>query len=267
MKVKVINLSVTSTPQQIAANGPTEGTVDSKHDGSSRLSPRQTAWVIDDALTAEFLEMVDRFRRSLALDTKRPTVKRRFFSSAKQCPAIREGLVAAVQSAISTSTSLILNYNSKTDELMAKKRNKLEVSGEGLQSNEQTPSDQTNKKDDPSNDTLQLHILAYMRFLEYDQVGGRLDPHTDGNKICEDTGRQSTHTMLLYLRDCDSGGETVLLEKDNPPRVVEAVQPLRGRILLFPHPTLHEGASTVDVPKLCLRAEISLMEGCVATSK
>ena len=170
----------------------------------------QTAWVIDDALNDDFLRVVDQFRQSLPLDAKRPTVKRRFFSSAKLCPEIRVGLVDAVKAGISTSS-------------------------------------------------LKVHILAYMRFLEYDAAGGRLDPHTDGNKRCEDTNLQSTHTLWLYWRDCSTGRETVLFDKSkDPPTMIEAVKPVSGRILLFPHPTLHEGASTVDVPKLCLRAEVSL---------
>lgn len=205
---------------------------------------KSTAWVIDDSLTDEFLLQVHEFRLGLPLDAKRPTVKRRFFSSAKQCPAIREGLQEAVRSAIGgwpSSPSVCASLPSH-------------------EGNQQTG---LLRQDGTCCDNLQVHILAYMRFLEYDQVGGRLDPHTDGNKVCEDTGLPSTHTMLLYLSDCHVGGETVLLApsvpKDTSTReIVTAVKPRVGRILLFPHPTWHEGAPTVDVPKLCLRAEVAL---------
>ena len=221
-----------------------------------------TAWVIDDALGQNFLTMVNTFRESLPLDTKRPTVKRRFFSSAKQCPMIRQGLAQAMESAIGggdggAGTKLFLQ--SKESKYLPAVDN-----------------DSVGKKQ-----ALQIHVLSYMRFLEYDQVGGSLDPHTDGNKVCDETGLQSTHTMLLYLRDCVVGGETVLLrvvDKTNTRTtttdtttngrrgghsrvalVVEAVKPVVGRILLFPHPIWHEGRPTVDIPKLCLRAEVSLV--------
>jgi 2OG-Fe(II) oxygenase superfamily len=190
---------------------------------------KRTAWVIDDSLTDEFLLLVNEFRLSLPLDAKRPTVKRRFFSSAKQCPTIREGLQKAVRFAI--ASRIVASSSSQEEKKLP-----------GL---------------DCHDDNLEVHILAYMRFLEYDQVGGCLDPHTDGNKVCEDTGLPSTHTMLLYLSDCHVGGETILLAKDTRV-IVQAVKPRVGRILLFPHPTWHEGAPTVDVPKLCLRAEVAL---------
>jgi 2OG-Fe(II) oxygenase superfamily len=199
-------------------------------------SSKSTAWVIDDSLPDEFLRKVNEFRLALPLDAKRPTVKRRFFSSAKQCPAIREGLQEAVRSAIGLPTQRSVCANQET-----------ELTSHGTCCHK-----------------LEVHILAYMRFLEYDQVGGCLDPHTDGNKVCEDTGLSSTHTMLLYLRDCEVGGETILLApsfmpKDTSTRgIVKAVKPQVGRILLFPHPTWHEGAPTVDVPKLCLRAEVAI---------
>jgi 2OG-Fe(II) oxygenase superfamily len=260
MKVKTIDLSSTlpeasrSTTTGLPENGPI-----------SRWNPSQMAWVIDDALEDEFLELVDDFRLSLALDTKRPTVKRRFFSSAKQCPAIREGLLAGIRAAISVPQREDDTVTSchGIDPALEEKVETLDLSG-GNFSNSSHSNTINNESISFQMENTQLHILAYMRFLEYDQVGGRLDPHTDGNKICEDTGKQSTHTMLLYLRDCSCGGETVLFEttnkKHNPQRI-EAVQPRRGRILLFPHPTLHEGAPTVDVPKICLRAEVSLTLG------
>ncbi|CAB9515674.1 Oxidoreductase, 2OG-Fe(II) oxygenase family [Seminavis robusta] len=215
MRVKQIYISpATGTGTTVSDEGSSATSSKPPH------STTGSAWIIDDVLTDDFLQAVHEFRLSLPLDAKRPTCKRRFFSSAKQCPGIRDGLLEAIQTA--------LNHHSRQ--------------------------------------SYHVHVLAYMRFLEYDQVGGRLDPHTDGNKVCEDTGLQSTHTMLLYLRDCQAGGETILFEPKTQ-KVLEAVQPRLGRILLFPHPTLHEGAPTIDVPKLCLRAEVSLHWTTLATTR
>ena len=261
---------------------------------------KEMAWVIDGALSDSFMTLVNEFRLSLPLDAKRPTVKRRFFSSAQSCPKIREALTTGIESALiysceaqsaSGSESMNSNVNEATSPCT---KNEAAVDGsfldnqfEKLQVGNKTIATAPDfvKKNNP----LQVHVLAYMRFLEYDTVGGRLDPHTDGNKICEDTQLQSTHTMLLYLRDCERGGDTLLLEpgvaankkqslansctnssektaralqqqqqQQQQPRIIEAVQPRHGRILLFPHPVLHEGSPVVDVPKLCLRAEVAL---------
>lgn len=268
------------------------------------MSNKGIAWVIDGALSDEFMSFVDEFRLSLPLDDKRPTVKRRFFSSAQSCPSIREGLTKGIESAllqyggsssesgrITTQSagstplpkSISAYENDEKDDEATSTNSSLDTQLNGLQVDEKIYTASPCFVKEAS--ILRVHILAYMRFLEYDTVGGRLDPHTDGNKVCEDTQLQSTHTMLLYLRDCKRGGETVLLEpaattgnlkqagskskinttkldtagsQQRDPRIVEAVQPQYGRILLFPHPILHEGAPVVDVPKLCLRAEVTL---------
>jgi hypothetical protein len=109
------------------------------------------------------------------------------------------------------------------------------------------------------------HFFRYQRFLEYTKERSGLDPHTDGTKVCDDTKCVSTHTLSLYLTNCTAGGETLLLkqcsycleQKDN---LIYATQPKRGRVLLFPHSTSHAGASVVDVPKICLRAEVYLKD-------
>ena len=36
------------------------------------------------------------------------------------------------------------------------------------------------------------------------------------------------------------------------------VQPLRGRLFLFPHKQAHAGAACISTPKIMLRAEVSL---------
>lgn len=207
------------------------------------MTKHHVAWVIDESLSEDFMSMVHDVRLSLPLDAKRPTVKRRFFSAAKERPAIIEGLQRAVQTAI--------QYDEPT---LTEQLNQ----GENPQMDDQATTTTGITKE-----RVKVHVLSYMRYLEYDKIGGRLDPHTDGNKVCEETGHRSTHTLLLYLRDCHRGGETVLLESSKKkgeasPVVVEAIQPRLGRILLFPHAIWHEGAPTEDVPKICLRAEVCL---------
>ena len=57
--------------------------------------------------------------------------------------------------------------------------------------------------------------LPNMRFLNYSLAGSSSPPHVDLSRRTKD-GRRSTHTFLLYLTDCDRGGETRLLRCVNP---------------------------------------------------
>jgi len=100
-----------------------------------------------------------------------------------------------------------------------------------------------------------------MRFLHYTQPGSILAPHVDLCRVDQDTQQRSTHTFILYLTDCDEGGETSLLggvsgEKRND--ILASVQPKMGRLLLFPHACPHEGNEVVHVPKSLLRGEVIL---------
>jgi hypothetical protein len=269
MKVKCVALS--------SDGSVVVGQSSTRSNGSSRVD--NLAWVIDECLSDEFLALIHEVRHSLPLDAKRPTCKRRFFSAATECPTIIDGIKNAVETAISTSpwsVSIGSGGNEKRDNEQDSESFKTDEKEPSLDSLEEKNEirAQDKKHSDCEEDSycyVQAHVLAYMRFLEYDEVGGHLDPHTDGNKVCEDTGKRSTHTLLLYLSHCETGGETILFaandsksthkkEKQNnlPAVLVEAVQPRVGRILLFPHATLHEGAATVDVPKICLRAEVCL---------
>ncbi|CAE7246332.1 ASB2 [Symbiodinium necroappetens] len=102
--------------------------------------------------------------------------------------------------------------------------------------------------------------MPHMRFLHYADVGGGLPPHLDLVRT-DEKGRRSTHTFILYLSDCSGGGgETVLLHRmeDNAEAVLAAVEPRRGRLLLFPHLCPHLARPTVVVPKLLLRGEVRL---------
>ena len=207
------------------------------------------AYVIDSALDEETLRWIDTFRLSLTLDSKRPTVDRRFFA---------DGPIQESKGGPAPPYLLSLDPNRP----MA---NVLEVA---IQQAMISSTDQAKFGG--------CHVFRYQRFVEYTLVGSKLDPHTDGTKICDDTKKTSTHTLLLYLTDCEVGGETVLLKectKDLHPPLVDgsegrdkdnavviyATQPRRGRILLFPHAAPHAGAMVKSVPKICLRAEISLL--------
>jgi len=67
--------------------------------------------------------------------------------------------------------------------------------------------------DDDKNSVV-VHCNKYLRYLEYKTVGGKLLPHRDGFKVCEDTGTKSTHTLLLFLSDCKLGGETLIMDDE-----------------------------------------------------
>ena len=141
-----------------------------------------------------------------------------------------------------------------------------------------------------------------MRYLAYRHAGGVLPPHID---LCrsettystltdadDDADAElshtitSTHTFLLYLTTCDSGGETALLrclprpppspmplsekkrrklelemererERMGPQNVIASVTPTRGRLLCSPHACPHEGRLVECVPKVGVGGEMS----------
>ena len=213
------------------------------------------AYVIDSALDENTLRWIDEFRLSLPLDSKRPTVDRRFFADGPPGPSYP------------TDTSPPLHAHRPMSHILetAIRRTLAETCQDGDESS------------DSNQPQLDCHVFRYQRFLEYTRLGSKLDPHTDGTKICDDTKRTSTHTLLLYLTDCEVGGETILMSEcskeipippndngnnnnkyTNVPLVLYPTQPRRGRILLFPHLTPHAGAGVVSPPKICLRAEVCI---------
>ena len=148
-------------------------------------------------------------------------------------------------------------------------------------------------------------VLPAMRFLRYQLDGSCSPPHVDLTKtaaardylyhdedeLTEDFAttpesertpedieehdvavQRSTHTFIIYLTTCDTGGETALLrsvrydhiEENDDVRAINtiaAVKPVRGRLLFFPHNHPHEGRAVV-IPqggghqKLLLRGEM-----------
>ena len=103
-----------------------------------------------------------------------------------------------------------------------------------------------------------LSIFEHIRFLNYEQAGGVLPPHVDLCRIDEKSGLRSTHTFILYLTDCEYGGETALLQELRNPKVLLVTRPKRGRALIFPHFCPHAGLEVVTAPKLLLRGEVIL---------
>lgn len=60
--------------------------------------------------------------------------------------------------------------------------------------------------------SLPLKAFPHMRFLLYQEAGGNLPAHVDLTRTCPITKTVSTHTFIIYLTDCQQGGETVLLQ-------------------------------------------------------
>jgi hypothetical protein len=106
----------------------------------------------------------------------------------------------------------------------------------------------------------QVMVFPHMRFLHYAHPGSVLAPHVDLSRT-DLFGNCSSHTFILYLNDCESGGETSLLgdlSVADRNEILAKVSPRRGRLLLFPHCCPHEGNGVVDVPKVLLRGEVKL---------
>lgn len=101
-------------------------------------------------------------------------------------------------------------------------------------------------------------VFPHMRFLHYAYPGTSLAPHVDLCRVDSETGKRSTHTFILYLQDCESGGETALLDDLSGTSTLALVEPRKGRLLLFPHSCPHEGKQVVTVPKILLRGEVCL---------
>jgi len=93
-----------------------------------------------------------------------------------------------------------------------------------------------------------------MRFIEYD-VGGYIAAHQDGVKFDTKTGKQSTTSFLLYLKDTCEGGTTDFLDCPEG-EVLHSVEPRRGWILIFPHSALHEGTGVGADAKFLLRGDL-----------
>lgn len=105
----------------------------------------------------------------------------------------------------------------------------------------------------------QVSVFPHMRFLCYKDNGICLAKHVDLIRQHPFDDIRSTHSFLLYLSDCEEGGETTLLQDlSNDETPLATVKPKKSRLLCFPHVCPHKGEETVDVPKLLIRGEVTI---------
>lgn len=88
-------------------------------------------------------------------------------------------------------------------------------------------------------------------------AGGHFSPHIDGSTIV-DINTRSLYTLLIYLNDCEAGGETVLFDGEQAEVLkrdpesgkyigrrenrIGAVKPTKGTAAFFYYDVLHEGS-------------------------
>ena len=91
-----------------------------------------------------------------------------------------------------------------------------------------------------------------LRFLRYD-VGQRFRPHYDGSYVRPDGSEMSFLTIQLYLNGQLEGGETILYGESGPQY---SLRPAPGKVLVFAHDILHEGAPVLKGRKYIIRSDI-----------
>ena len=90
------------------------------------------------------------------------------------------------------------------------------------------------------------------RYYRYDP-GQKFASHRDG-AFRRPNGEQSWLTLMVYLNDDFSGGETKFYEDLDVLKL--SVRPERGMALVFLHHHLHEGAPIVQGRKYVLRTDV-----------
>jgi prolyl 4-hydroxylase len=98
------------------------------------------------------------------------------------------------------------------------------------------------------------------RFAVYRYTPGqRFHRHQDGT-VMTDAGEESRFTVLIYLNNDCTGGETIFSEPDRSGsriRFIEnTVKPETGMALLFRHELWHEGAEVLEGVKYVLRTDV-----------
>ena len=116
-------------------------------------------------------------------------------------------------------------------------------------------------------------INDHLLFNKYTSLG-HFSPHTDGATV-KDFNRRSFYSVLVYLNDCDEGGETSLfcaphsaslsyfsMDDKNRYRwpkewVCDIAPCVQGSVLIFRQDQVHEGAPVgVGAQKLIIRTDV-----------
>ena len=94
-----------------------------------------------------------------------------------------------------------------------------------------------------------------MRYIVYPS-GGFIGPHTDGVRVCPDEGKQTAFTLIIYLKDSESGHTRFLSGTTKDYVELCSLQPKRGSALIFRHHLLHMGDGVGPEGKILLRGDI-----------
>jgi hypothetical protein len=95
------------------------------------------------------------------------------------------------------------------------------------------------------------------RYYRY-TAGQKFEWHYDG-EFHRDNGEQSKYTVMVYLNDACTGGETLFHLHEGSVTDDAAdlrVRPSPGKALLFRHDVLHTGAVVTDGVKYVLRTDV-----------
>ena len=202
--------------------------------------PGAGACIVDNALSETQVQQLEELWRVLPIAESHDDVA----APEAKCPEAGK---------IATETSLLRPSRSYFCDAEGRVQTMLEGCIQAVQTAVATSSSCPNTQPVPP-----LSVFSHLRFLNYAESGGVLPPHVDLCRVDAESGQRSTHTLILYLTDCEQGGGTALLQCLKNPKVLVVSRPKRGRALLFPHACPHSGLEVISAPKLLLRGEVVL---------
>jgi hypothetical protein len=95
-------------------------------------------------------------------------------------------------------------------------------------------------------------VFDQIRFIKY-KFGAFIGPHLDLEfKDPKYNDKPATHSALLYLNTCKSGGETEFLERLDSIEPYYSVNPQKGGLVVFDRSLVHQGNVVVDEKSLLL---------------
>lgn len=97
-------------------------------------------------------------------------------------------------------------------------------------------------------DHIAVGLNERLRFYLY-EVGQHFGAHTDGY-FQRENGERSFLTLMIYLNDDFTGGETLFLKRE------KIIAPKRGTALLFTHHQWHAGLKVNSGCKYILRTDV-----------